>query len=248
LALALLVALATTTAAAGAEPIRVLANNVAPFYSLGADGTPAGLEHEILALFAKAQGRPLEVRWYDEFSEALAALDRGAGDVLAAGTTVTAERRARYDFSASYFPVRVQLVVPKGSAIAGLADLRGKRVATIAGTTYEKLLAAHGGLQLVHVANSTAMFAALAAGEVEALACDSTVMLALLPGHPGLMPGPALTAEQEIAFMLPKGSPLTAELSKAIRELKAAGIYYRLLDKHLGDEAVAMVRAGRAGQ
>jgi ABC-type amino acid transport substrate-binding protein len=243
----MLAALVFTSSAAAQPPIRVLANNVAPFYSVAADGTPAGLEHEILALFAKAQGRPLEVHWYDEFTAALDALERGEGDVLAAGTTVTPERQAKFDFSASYFPVRVQLVVRQGTTLDGLADLRGRRVATIAGTTYEKLLVAHGGLQLVHVANSTAMFAALAAGEVDALACDSTVMLAMLPRYPQLAPGPALTAEQEIAFMLPKGSPLTAELSKAIRELKSAGIYYRLLDKHLGDEAVAMVRAGRTG-
>jgi polar amino acid transport system substrate-binding protein len=242
----LLAVLALGPVARAAEPIRVLANNVAPFFSVGEDGRPAGLEHEILLLFARVQGRPLEVRFFDQFSDALAALERGEGDILAAGTTVTAERQARYDFSASYFPVRVQLVLPAGSAVTRLEDLRGRRVATIPATTYERLLSAQPGIELVRVANSAAMFEALATGKVDALACDSTVTLAMLPRYSGLVPGPPLTPEQEIAFLLPKGSPLTGELSRAIAELKTSGIYYRLLGKHLGDEAVAMVKAGRA--
>src|SRR5690606_6970018 len=146
-------------AARAAEPIRVLANNIAPFYSVDADGTAQGLEHEILELFARSQGRPLSVRWFDEFSEALAALERGEGDIVAAGTTVTPERLAKYDFSAPYFPVRIQLVIPEGSDITGLGDLSGKRVATIPATTYERVLSSVPGIQLVHVPNSPAMFA-----------------------------------------------------------------------------------------
>jgi polar amino acid transport system substrate-binding protein len=234
------------TRAPAAEPLRVLANGVAPFYHLDERGNPAGFEHEMLTLIAKAQGRELEVRWFVKFGELMQALEKGEGDVAAATITATPERRAKFDFSQSYFPVRVQLVLPRDSPVRSLTDMRGLRAATIAGTTYEELLRELPDVALVHVVNTPAMVAAVLGGAADAFAVDSAVALGLLRDHPALRMGPPLTAEQEIAFALPKGSPLTAQLDALLGDLKSSGIYFRLLRAHFGEQAVEVMRSGRS--
>ena len=49
----------------------------------------------------------------------------------------------------------------------------------------------------------------------------------------------------DYGFAVHEGSTLAQELSQHIRELKSSGIYFRLLEKYLGTEAVEMVQAAR---
>jgi ABC-type amino acid transport substrate-binding protein len=87
----------------------------------------------------------------------------------------------------------------------------------------------------------------LASGEVRALATDSTDSSAfwLLEEFPSLKVGLALTEEQQYGFAVAKDSPLRQALSVHIKQLKASGIYFRLLDSHLGAKAVEIVETGK---
>jgi ABC-type amino acid transport substrate-binding protein len=227
-----------------APPLRILSYKTYPFFYLD-NGQPAGFEYELLKLFAQGHQRELEVRWVEVWDDILPMLERGEGDILAATCTITPERQAQVDFSEPYFPVRIVLVEPRGQGSKDLQALAGATVATIKGTTYEEVLSAIPEVKFVYAETERALFELVAAGKAQALAVDSPVAIVLLREFGGMEFGISLSEEQHYGFALRKGSPLKAELSELIRQLKISGTYYRLLERFFGSLAVEVVQAGR---
>jgi ABC-type amino acid transport substrate-binding protein len=238
----LLVLMCVAALPAAAQPLRVLAFESEPFFYLEG-GQPAGLEYEILDYFARAHGRPLEIIWEEQFDALLPGLVAGAGDVAAGTITITPEREAQVDFSSSYFPVRVILVEPEGETTADLRDLAGATLATIAGTTYEEILRPVAGERLIYGADEKELLGLVAAGRARATAMDTVLALAYLPAFPQLHMTLPLSEPTQYGFATVSGSPLAGQLSEHLRQLKLSGIYFRLLDRFLGREAVDMVKA-----
>ncbi len=227
-----------------AETLRVLAYETTPFFYIEND-QPAGLEYEILRYFAEAQEQELEVVWVDQFGEFLPMVERGEGDIAAATLTITPERLERVDFSEPYFPVRVMLVERAGQTAKDLASLSGSTVATIKSSVYEKLLSDIPGVKLVYAGDQNEMFEWVASGKARALATDSPIAFRFLEEFDTLQLGLPLTEEQHFGFALAKGSPLRKALNEHIARLKGSGIYFRLLERYLGAQAVEIVKTGK---
>jgi ABC-type amino acid transport substrate-binding protein len=243
--LAILVAMileASAAKCADLPPLRVLANSTAGFIFLD-QGAPSGLEYEILAYYARASGRRLEVRWIPKFEDLLPALQQGKGDVAAANLSITPERRDKFAFTVPYFTVRVVLVERKGKRTTRLDQLRGERLATIRGTTYETILSAVPDARLVYAERVTDLLDLVAKDQARATVADSLVALRLLPQYPQLEVSMPVSDLQGYGFALPKGSPLAGELSSHIERLRSSSIYFRLLEKYLGKDAAALVTA-----
>ena len=237
---------APAAAQAAEAPLRVLAYETKPFFFRGADGKPAGIEHEILEYYAKSKGRALQVTWTDDFESILPRVERGEAHVAAATITITPERRQRVSFSSPYFPTRVMLVEPSGQNTQRLGQLAGSTVAVMKGTTYEELLSAIPRVKMVHGATEADLLQLVASGRARATAADSAVALTLLPRYPALRLGIPLSPEQGFGFAVRKGSPLERELTTHIQQLKSSQIYFRILEKHLGAEAARLVAAGKS--
>src|SRR5688500_9678605 len=245
----LLVLIAPAALAAGpatAATLRVLAYETPPFFHPGADGKPTGIEFEILQYFAKAKGDTIQVAWTDDFESILARIERGEADVAASTITITPERRRRVGFSTAYFPTRVMLVERKGDSTQRLEQLAGTTLATMRGTTYEALLARVPRATMVSGTVEEDLLKLVASGQARAAAADSAVVLTLLPRYPGLRLGIPLSPEQGFGFAVRKGSPLERELTTHIQQLHASQIYFRILERHLGEEAAKLVAAGKS--
>lgn len=228
---------------AAAQPIRVLVREVEPFY-FHKNGEVTGIDHELLQYYAKKSGRPLQLVWVDEFDDLLRRLEAGDGDVAASGITLTAARKQRFDDSGSYLPVRIVLVEPTGHTTTDLAQLSGRTLATMKGTTYEAALTRVPGVKLVYGLDEAELIAMVADGRAAATAVDTIPALYRLPGYPGLHLTLALSEPQAYGYFVRKGSPLAADLAKHIAQMRASGIYYRVLQKYLGPKAAEMVKAG----
>ena len=229
---------------AAAAPLKVIAYETRPFlYSDG--GKPAGLEYEILEYFARAKGQTLEVEFTSDFDQILPRIARGEADVAAATITITPERERQVDFSMAYFPVRVMLIEAQGQNTTRLDQLSGATLATMRGTTYQSLLQAVPNARFVYADSEEEQFRLVARGEARAAAVDSAVALTLRERYPRVRLGMPLSPEQGFGFAVREGSPLAAELSSHIQKLRSSQIYFRLLEKHLGKEAAALVAAGR---
>jgi len=246
----ILIALALTliapvVALAASAPLKVLTYETKPFFYKDG-GHPTGLEYEILEYYAKTSGRSLDVHWTTSWETIVDEIVKGHADVAGATMTITPERLRQVDFSTPYFPVRVMLVEPRDKRAASLAELAGATLATIKGTTYEEILS--NGVPRAQMTYGTVeedLFKLVVAGKARAAAADSAIALALLPRYPQLHLGIPLSPQQGFGYAVQKGSPLAADISKTIAQLKESKIYYRLLEKYLGAEAAKLVAAGK---
>lgn len=106
-----------------------------PYEYLGDDGTPAGIDVDVAWAIADEIGVELEVVDMD-FDGLISALQSGKGDIVAAGLTVTEERKGSVDFSDTYADATQLIIVPaEGATVASEDDLAGKTVGVQLGTT-----------------------------------------------------------------------------------------------------------------
>jgi ABC-type amino acid transport substrate-binding protein len=236
---------ATAAAAPATATLHVLAYETPPFF-YRENGQSQGLEYEILQYYAKAKGLTLRVTWVPQYETMLSRLAGGEGDVAAGTLTITPERQQQLDFSAPYFPVRVILIEPKDRTTTSLAALAGATLATIKGTTYEEALSKVPNSHMVYGVTEDDLLRLVVEGKARAAAADSALVLGLMRKYPQLHAGMPLSPEQGLGFAMRKGSPLQAQLSQHIAQLKAGRIYYRLLDKYFGAEAAKLVAAGKS--
>lgn len=118
--------------------IVVTDNNANTYYNYR--GRPMGFEYELAEMFADRLGVELKVitPGWDEMFKALIS---GRGDLVAAGLTITEERREVVDFSDDYLEVQQQVVVHKNNrSIQEARDLEGKKIHVRARTSYHQRL------------------------------------------------------------------------------------------------------------
>ena len=116
-----------------------------PFEYIGDDGKIYGLDIEIAAAYAKAQGLELVIKNIG-FDDIFTQVDAGYADIGMAGITVNEERQALYDFTDNYYKASQKLIVAANNTDfdncktvedveAVLASLSGKKVGFQTGTT-----------------------------------------------------------------------------------------------------------------
>jgi polar amino acid transport system substrate-binding protein len=77
-----------------------------------------------------------------DIADRVAALQRGEVDVVVNHFTVTCDRQRSVEFSTAYLTGAQRLLVPVGSGVREIEDLRGQRVCTSRGSTTERTLRA----------------------------------------------------------------------------------------------------------
>ncbi|HEY8087579.1 MAG TPA: ABC transporter permease subunit [Polyangiaceae bacterium] len=133
-----------------------------------------GFEVDIAAALARRIGAGrahfLQMQW----SNLVPALERGDCDVALNGLEDTPERRARLRLSRPYFVYREVLAVREGASYASLADLRGKRVATL-NQTYALELLQKQPLEAVLYEGQQEPYFDLQQGRVDAVLLDHVI-------------------------------------------------------------------------
>ncbi len=122
--------------------------NMTEFFLL--KGQPRGFEYELLQGYEKflneslpkGASRTQVVFIPVAFEEAIEALRDGRGDLIAAGMTVTPERRKRVAFTKPYFSDVSEIVVAHEDVegLTALEDLAGRQVTVLAGSSYAEHL------------------------------------------------------------------------------------------------------------
>lgn len=220
--------------AASTSTLRVVTYEWAPFFHHDEQGQIVGLEYDLLRSFVEARSLELEIVWKEDFDDVVPTLLNGEADVAAATLTITEERLNSMDFSAPYFPVLLVLVRQIGATESSSSDLAGKRIATIAGTTYEQYAKRFADAEIVYVTTEDEMFQAVADGRADALATDSPNVLRVGSSYPDLEIVEALSEREFYGFALPQGDPLTEPLTAHIEQLVASGAYWTFLEQAFG--------------
>jgi polar amino acid transport system substrate-binding protein len=165
--------------------------------------------------------------------------------------TITEERAQNVDFSDPYYATPQAVITVAGSPAANaksLADLKGLLIGAASGST--SFLAIESTIQPTKGAqafnnNDDAKFA-LEAGQIDALVVDlptafyvsaveltNGVIVGQLPETAGV--------SDQWGLVLPKGSPLTQAVNKAIKALKDSGKYAEIIEAWLGADQGAPV-------
>jgi polar amino acid transport system substrate-binding protein len=234
-----LVMLGVASAAVAAD-LQVCVGSQLPFWFSNDKGQPVGIEHDILAGFAKRHGMQLSVVAVD-FTEQIARLQQGACDVGAARMTITAERQKSIDFSAPYFSVRVAVVMRRGEAVTELKGLAGKRVLVNSATSLESAFKAVPGVTLVPMDFSREMSAMLQSRDIDAFTSDSTMVQEFIKSSPELEIALFLPERDHYGFPMRKGDRLKKLLDTYIAGIKKDGSYVKILARYLEPETLSLI-------
>ena len=139
------------------------------------------VEQLIVPALAKEVGKPVKLEKKESTPPTrIPLLSSNAVDLIAGTMTDTTERRQSVDFSLTFFYTGAQLMVKKGSAIKGVNDLGGKRVAAQQGSTNAKIIREKfPQAQLREFPDQPAAFQALAQGQVDTYTNDGIQLYGL---------------------------------------------------------------------
>lgn len=204
-----------------------------PFSYVGPDGRPVGYSLDlclaVVASLAEDLGVPALRAEYVRVTpvDRIERVASGAVDLECGATTITRERRERVAFSPVIFVTGTRLAALRGSPIRGLADLAGRRVAVVGGTTNEAAMRdvdrLRGlGLTFVVAADYRDALAVLAGGRADALAADEALLRGVLAetgtARDFRVVGPMFSFEP-YGIMAPRGEAALADAAE--RTLRA---------------------------
>ena len=194
-----------------------------------------GIDIDLMSGFAKSLGVTLEIHPITEGWGALVpALVAGKGDLVASELTITPERLEVVDFSRPYVRSWISVAVRRGSPIASLADLKGKKAALLSGSSHAEFLAKTvPGVEIVPTSFDLESFTAVEDGDADYTLTDTTVPPgeAVDEAHPHLLIALRLR-EVGDGIAVRKGSDLLAPLDAYLTDLEKSGELARILERN----------------
>ncbi|MBQ7976645.1 MAG: amino acid ABC transporter substrate-binding protein [Clostridia bacterium] len=191
-----------------------------------------GADIEIAEAIAEKLGCELEVTNID-FDAALTGAATGKYDMAVAGITANDERRENMNFTDDYYKASQAIIVMADSEIKTAADIEGKTVSCQEGTTGEQYLL-DNGFEIQSFKTGAEAISALTAGKVDAVVIDNAVANALSAKQEGktVVLDEALTEEKYAIAIKLGNDEFTAEVNKALSELKSEGKLAEIFEKY----------------
>lgn len=195
-----------------------------PFEYLGKDSSELqGISHDYLKLLEKLLFLKFEIQDQLDWSQTIAAAEKGQLDLLPAITN-TPERSRYLDFTASY--IRSPMVIVTDHSVSFIADmdeLNGKRIAVVKGYASNEMLSQHHPLiELSLKNNAVEALKAVAAGEVYAFIDNLAVVSYLIrtQGLANLKISGQTPYSFDLSMGIKKDNPqLTVILDKALQHI-----------------------------
>jgi len=165
-----------------------------PFSYLDQAGRPIGYSLELCQAIVEEIGAEIDqahlrIDYVKVTPETrLPALLANKIDLECGSTTATPDRGRKVAFSPMTFVAGTKLMVPKASAVSGIADLKGQTIVVTRGTTNERAIANADrkfalGLTIVATTDHEQSWQLLADGKVRAFATDDILLYGLIARH-----------------------------------------------------------------
>jgi polar amino acid transport system substrate-binding protein len=141
---------------------------VPPYGMTDAQLQPTGLDVEAAQMLAKDLGLQFE-HVPTTGASRIPALQTGKADLVISSLSYTAERAKVIDFTQGYAVLRTVIAAPKSVNVKSLAELDGKTVGTVRGTTHDTQLTREGpkGMKLVRYEDDATEGQAFLSGQVD---------------------------------------------------------------------------------
>jgi ABC-type amino acid transport substrate-binding protein len=194
-----------------------------------------GIDLDLVSGFAKTLGVKVEIRpELSGYGGLIPALDRRDGDVAASSFAITPQRQTTADFSTPYIIQWDVAAVRPDSKIRSIADLKGKKVAVIEGSSQlERLKTLNLNPQIVLTKFVLEGYAAVTEGQADYTLMESRAAV----GEPVSTQFDALKVgvrvnETGYGIAMRKGSDLKAPIDAYLEGLRKSGELDRILAKH----------------
>jgi polar amino acid transport system substrate-binding protein len=149
--------------------IRIAVDLGVPPYGMTDDKMqPSGSDIETAKLLAADWGLQFE-HVPTTGASRIPSLQTGKADLVISTLSITPERAKVIDFSKGYAVLRTVIAAPKSVALKSMADLDGKTVGTVRGTTHDTQLTKEGpkGMKLVRFEDDATEAQAFLSGQVD---------------------------------------------------------------------------------
>lgn len=206
-----------------------------PPFSFRENGKYVGFDLDLLAAVAKEAGFKYQIKPMD-FVGVIPSLQAGLVDMAVAAMTVRPNRAEVVDFSTPYYETALVAMSKKGNGIRELDDLAGKIIGTKLATAPADFVSKQFPKADIKLFDSIATSVmALRSGMVDAVVFDEPVMIyyAKSQGVDNFEMSSPFGSKDHYAIGLPKGSPMTAVVDKALAEIHRNGVYDAIYDKWL---------------
>lgn len=203
-----------------------------------------GYDVDIIKAVAQKAGLAIKIvntPWTGIF----AALNNGDVDIVISGVTINDKRRQSYDFTAPYFEARQLIAVNKDSAVKGLKDLAGKKIAVVTGSTADDIVSREFGKtspDIRRFENTPIIVSELANGGVDAAIGDNGVIAFRTQEHKQLKTvGDPGFPKEYFGIVVKQGNKtLLDKLNAGLAAVKADGSYAQIYRKWFQSEAPAL--------
>jgi polar amino acid transport system substrate-binding protein len=213
-----------------------------PFETKLPDGTFEGFEVDIVTEAAKRAGMTVSIADYG-FQALFAALASKRIDVAISSITITGERLKSVSFTQPYYDSDMGIATKSDSAVTTVADLKGKTVGYLAGSTAEKWVSdnkASGGFADIKGYKAQQdIFLDLAAGRIDAMVSDIPGMQYAFKTMKGLVVKDRIKTGEQYGLMMGKDDAKLDKLNSALGEMKKDGALAAIHKKWFGADAAA---------
>jgi polar amino acid transport system substrate-binding protein len=206
------------------------------------NGEVVGFDIDLIDLVAKKLNVEQEVvdTPFDGIQSG-ADFNSGKCDISSAGMTITDERKQNIDFSDPYFDATQALVAKKGSGIADLPDLAGKKLGAQNSTTgYDYANENAKDADIVNFEDLGLLLTAVESGQVDAGINDNGVLYDWVKEKTDYEVVKEFDTGEQYGMGMRKGN---AELLKVVNEVlaeaKSSGEYDKLYEKWFGTKPTA---------
>ncbi|MBZ5200656.1 transporter substrate-binding domain-containing protein [Planomicrobium chinense] len=190
------------------------------------------------AIVAEAGYEPnIEVIGWDPI---FAEIEGKTADMAVSSITINDERKETYDFSVPYYLSTNKILVPKDSDVASGADLKGKKIAVLNGSTGQEVaekIVGENSRDILKFADNNLAIQELLAGGADAVIADNTIV----EYYTKMNPEQNLKAVEDDSFadefygvLFPKGSDLKPEIDEAINAVFESGKYAEIYEQWFG--------------
>ncbi|WP_240615246.1 transporter substrate-binding domain-containing protein [Arthrobacter ruber] len=209
-----------------------------PPFEYEENGEYTGFDMDLMKEIASGMGLELAVQdvGFDGLQSG-AVLGARQCDIGASAVTITEERQANLAFSDPYYDSLQSILVPTDSDIASIDDLAGKQVGVQQGTTGATHAAEKAPeAELVQFPSDAEMYAAIQAGNVDALLQDLPVNL----GHTedgAFTIAEELPTDEQYGFIMSKegSEELVAAVNEQLTALRDNGKYQEIYDSYFAE-------------
>ncbi len=217
-------------------------------------GRPMGYEYELLKRLAEHLGVELKIKTAKNMDQVFNMLNKGEGDIVAYGMTVTLDRKEKVDFT-HYLDKVTQVLVQKrpenwrrmsmsrinDSLVKSALGLIGKTIHVRKNSSYyerlknlEEEIGGHINIETVPGDVSTdELIRRVAEGEIEYTVADKNIAQINKTYHPNIDIRTDISFPQRLAWAVRKNSPeLLNAVNDWVTQMRKKDVYYVIYNKY----------------